>query len=605
MALQGNGLAQTGSLQVTINPSGAISAGAPWQVDGGAWQNSGATVSGLTVGSHNLSFKAISGWNTPNSQNVTINSSSTTLATGTYTQQTGSLQVTISPSGAVSAGAQWQVDGGAWQNSGVTVSGLTVGTHTVHFNSINGWSSPGDQDVTINNAVTATTTGTYSTQIGSLQVTLAPAGAVSVGAQWQVDGGAFQNSGATVSGLSVGSHLVAFKPVSGWTTPSSQNVTVNADQTTTATGTYIPISSGQPQLSGVSMSKDGMFHFTLNGPVGTNYAIEVSSNLVNWMILSTNTIPASGATNIINAVQPNWPMRFYRAVPISAVGSAAPVLIASNLNNPNNLVLDSGYIYFADSTSSDGILKRVLSTGGTVATLATGLSTSDGHTPTAVVAGSTLYGGVGGYSAYDVFSLPASGGSDTILTSTTGGIFLGVSGSTIYYSSGFSYVNGIPTSGGSSTQLASGNWVRSFAMDDSAIYFCEYSSKDVRKFTLSSHAIATLVTGNSSEVGVFIDTNNVYLNDNGNIKVVPKAGGAETTLVSSGVANGLASDGTNVYYLENSVIKYIPVTGGSSLDLTAIPTNSLTSFVIGSANVYWSDTSGGAGAGKIWRMAKP
>jgi hypothetical protein len=45
----------------------------------------------------------------------------------------GSLQVTLAPAGAVSAGAQWQVDGGAWQSSGATVSGLAPGSHTVAF----------------------------------------------------------------------------------------------------------------------------------------------------------------------------------------------------------------------------------------------------------------------------------------------------------------------------------------------------------------------------------------------------------------------------------------------------------------------------------------
>ncbi|MBI5820984.1 MAG: hypothetical protein HZA88_18595, partial [Verrucomicrobia bacterium] len=43
---------------------------------------------------------------------------------------TGSLQVTLAPTAAVSAGAQWQVDGGAWQNSGAIVSSLSVGSHT-------------------------------------------------------------------------------------------------------------------------------------------------------------------------------------------------------------------------------------------------------------------------------------------------------------------------------------------------------------------------------------------------------------------------------------------------------------------------------------------
>ena len=74
--------------------------------------------------------------------------------------------------------------------------------------------------------------------VGGLEVTLAPAGAVSAGAQWQVDGGAWQNSGATVFGLAAGTHTVAYNTVTGWTTPSSQNVTITANNTTTANGVY-------------------------------------------------------------------------------------------------------------------------------------------------------------------------------------------------------------------------------------------------------------------------------------------------------------------------------------------------------------------------------
>jgi len=118
------------------HPAAAVTAGAQWQVDGCSWQNSGATVSGLTVGSHTLAFKTtISGWNTPASKTVTISNGVTTSESGAYVQvqQTGSLTVTITPAAAVTAGAQWQVDGCSWQNSGATVSGLTVGSHTLAF----------------------------------------------------------------------------------------------------------------------------------------------------------------------------------------------------------------------------------------------------------------------------------------------------------------------------------------------------------------------------------------------------------------------------------------------------------------------------------------
>ena len=67
----------------------------------------------------------------------------------------GSLTVTISPAGAVTAGAMWSVDGGSWQAGGTTVSGLTVGPHTVAFNNIAGWTTPASQTVNISNGETA------------------------------------------------------------------------------------------------------------------------------------------------------------------------------------------------------------------------------------------------------------------------------------------------------------------------------------------------------------------------------------------------------------------------------------------------------------------
>ena len=92
--------------------------------------------------------------------------------TETYTQQTGSLAVTISPQGAIDAGAKWRRAGtGTWQNSGATETGIPVGQHTVEFSDVAGWTKPGNQTVTISNGQTTNTSGTYVQQIGSLTVT--------------------------------------------------------------------------------------------------------------------------------------------------------------------------------------------------------------------------------------------------------------------------------------------------------------------------------------------------------------------------------------------------------------------------------------------------
>jgi hypothetical protein len=151
-----------GSLQVTLGPAGAISAGAQWNVDGGAWQNSGATVTGLSVGSHTVNYKSITGWTAPPDEQVTINSGQTTTLSRNYTQQTGSLKVTLGPAGAVSAGAQWNVDGGIWRNSDAVVTGLPVGSHTVNYKAISGWTLPPGEQVTINNGQETHITRNYT-----------------------------------------------------------------------------------------------------------------------------------------------------------------------------------------------------------------------------------------------------------------------------------------------------------------------------------------------------------------------------------------------------------------------------------------------------------
>ncbi len=92
---------------------------------------------------------------------------------GTPMSATGSLQVTISPQEAVDAGAQWRVDGGAWRNSGATVSGLSVGGHTVSYKYVSGWVTPDDESVTISSGVTSTTTGTYVYIYSERQVLIA------------------------------------------------------------------------------------------------------------------------------------------------------------------------------------------------------------------------------------------------------------------------------------------------------------------------------------------------------------------------------------------------------------------------------------------------
>jgi spore germination protein YaaH len=138
----------------------------------------------------------------------------------------GSLRVTLTPAAAVSAGAQWRVDGGQWQNSGALVSGLSVGTHEVSYQSASGFVAPAVQNVAIVQGATSTVSAVYAPMTGSVGVLLAPPAAVIAGAQWRVDEGPWQDSGAIVSGLPQGSCTLAFKEVVGYATPPTQHINI-------------------------------------------------------------------------------------------------------------------------------------------------------------------------------------------------------------------------------------------------------------------------------------------------------------------------------------------------------------------------------------------
>ncbi|MGD0350993.1 MAG: hypothetical protein ABSB84_11885 [Verrucomicrobiota bacterium] len=102
-----------------------------------------------------------------------------------------------------------------------------------------------------------------------------------------------------------------------------------------AAATTQQVANNPPQLSGIAMT-NGVFRFVLNGPVGSNYVIQVSSNLMNWSAISTNTIPAGGSTNLSDPSVTNKSRRFYRAVPVAGVVAGRIVAWGSNSYGQTN-----------------------------------------------------------------------------------------------------------------------------------------------------------------------------------------------------------------------------------------------------------------------------
>ena len=134
-------------LQVFIQPAGAATNGAQWQVDGGGWRGSGEVAADLLAGSHTVGFSTLGGWFTPASQTVVVAANQTNVLSATY-QPAAWVQVGFQPDNAVVAGAAWAADGGAWQASGTALA-LTNGTHVISFLPVAWWTTPASVTVTL------------------------------------------------------------------------------------------------------------------------------------------------------------------------------------------------------------------------------------------------------------------------------------------------------------------------------------------------------------------------------------------------------------------------------------------------------------------------
>jgi hypothetical protein len=154
---------------------------------------------------------------------------------------------------------------------------------------------------------------------GSLQVTITPASAVSAGAQWQVNGGAFRASGAIVTNLSPTNLTVSFKTIPGWTSPSNQTVTISVGQTATLVASYIEAT--KPTLaitSPTANQRSSNSTITVTGTATDNVAVAsvcYQLNSGSWTTATpgspnswtkwTANVTLSPGTNVVQAYSQN------------------------------------------------------------------------------------------------------------------------------------------------------------------------------------------------------------------------------------------------------------------------------------------------------------
>ena len=93
----------------------------------------------------------------------------------------------------------------------------------------------------------------------------------------------------------------------GWSSPSTAQQVIPQSQ-------LYPITSLPPAfLTPSGYFSNGVFQLEANGMAGGNYIFQGSTDLVNWVSLSTNLAPTS-LFNLADPAATNFPRRFYRAV---------------------------------------------------------------------------------------------------------------------------------------------------------------------------------------------------------------------------------------------------------------------------------------------------
>jgi len=204
---------------------------------------------------------------------------------------------------------------------------------------------------------------------GSLQVTIVPSGAVSNGAVWQVDDGDFEASGDTVFGLSVGNHQVSVITISGWTTPADQTVTVVANQTTSATVTYVGIPSTittQPANSPMTLAGlSAAFTVNATGSPPLSYQWYGPNGLL------TNGGDISGANSQTLTVSPvsfgdagNYSVAVINSYNTTNSGSAVLSVLADT-NAPEDYEAGTNYVASGDFTLANMTLSNALNVSPT------------------------------------------------------------------------------------------------------------------------------------------------------------------------------------------------------------------------------------------------
>jgi hypothetical protein len=194
------------------------------------------------------------------------------------TPQTGSLEVTLTPSNAVAAGVEWQLDGGPFQTNGATLSGLTPGVYTIDFSTNSGYPTPANQTVTVTAHQTTTATGNY---VNVLNATITLSALPDAGGTVSGDGTfaagstntvtARANSGYMFTNWTQGGSVASTAPSYTFTLGSNVTLAANFLPTCTLAVGAFPAGSGTASAGGTVFPEGSLQTVTATANTGFEF----------------------------------------------------------------------------------------------------------------------------------------------------------------------------------------------------------------------------------------------------------------------------------------------------------------------------------------------
>ena len=367
----------------------------------------------------------------------------------------------------------------------------------------------------------------------SLQVTLLPAEVITSGVYWQVDGGVPQPSGATVLGLSAGSHTVSFSNVNaglftGWTTngivaSTSNNYTFTLNTNMALAADFSPLYTYTVSASPASGGTVGG-----GGTNGTGSAITVTATnssgyiFANW---TSNGVVATTSTNFSFTLGANVTLVADFLPLYTVTVSASPANGGTVSPGGTNV---SGSAITVTATNSSGYIFANWVSNGVVATTSSNFSFT-------LSANVTLVADFLPACTVTVIASPANGG-----TVGGGGVFASNSTVTVTATAANGYVLTNWTQGpGGSVAGTSSNYQFTLTSNVTLVANFVTTPPQIGVFDVFNGATNVLVNGQTT-----VDFGNIQRNQTGATVrfIVTNSGGQALTLTNITAPPGYALD---------------------------------------------------------------